>query len=168
MSKPSFTCVIERQQVKYHVPDAPYVLIACKEDVREQMEAGKGPVWTESSAKKEQRTVMDYFIRHAFVAHDGDPNHYCQQYPLDCIAILHQYVDWNRTKYDKEAQPITHKEGMHMTRTLGAHAHCIVSSLTQQGLKTAFDIAIAAVLDRSNVSVRPREKGKPSKKCLIL
>lgn len=94
--------------------------------------------------------------------------HHCPDTP---IVLVGTKLD---LRYDEETiailgeddrVPVTHTEGLQMKKNIGAAKYVECSALTQQGLKTVFDEAIRAVLNKQSIH---RGKRKRPGKCSLL
>ncbi|XDV16207.1 hypothetical protein PO909_016023 [Leuciscus waleckii] len=77
--------------------------------------------------------------------------HHCPNTPIILVGTkldLRDDKDTTEELKEKKQTPITYKQGLAMATETGAVKYLECSALTQMGLKTVFDEAVRAVLDR--------------------
>ena len=134
-------------EIKHHVPDAPFLLVGTKSDLRRSY---RYP--SEMQQEMDPETLVVGFIIHC-LRHNKykERNKVCRNYiPSDIVQIVMTFYGWSTIKPS---------EGLSLANQLGATAYLECSSLIGDGVKNLFDEAIRAALKRNN---------KKNAKCQIL
>ncbi|XP_071821805.1 ras-related C3 botulinum toxin substrate 1-like isoform X2 [Apostichopus japonicus] len=91
-------------------------------------------------------------------------DHYCPNVPIVLVGTkvdLRDDLNTKVTLQQNKEPPITFKQGLKLSKEIGAVKYAECSALTQQGMKTVFDEAIRAVIS-------PKPKPKRRRRCSVM
>jgi GTPase SAR1 family protein len=96
------------------------------------------------------KKVCSLFLGSAILTSLPEIRHHCPDTPVILAGNKRDLREDEETRAklaEKRQQPITFDQGIAMAKEIGAASYCESSALTQQGLKSLFDEAIAVVMD---------------------
>eukprot|EP01084_Bolivina_argentea_P179776 310617_1 len=126
ISRDSFNNLREKwiPEIKYHAPGIPFIIIATKDDLRQEQDDLK---WGDINNINK--------LVHGYIKLVG----YKENIPLDIFGVIEMYLIVKRPQYYREYECITDEEAEEMCKELGADKYLYCSSLKHMGINEIFD-----------------------------